>query len=241
MITFSKKSIDQLINDETGGKDYYNKFLAAPSWPTGASGVTVGMGYDLGYNTREQIREDWEGKVNGNILNYMLNVAGIKGANAGGKVTQAVKGFKISWELAYEVFTTDTLPRFAKELVRAYPNTVNLTPDASGALLSLVFNRGTSTEGSKRREMKELKPLIDMITPSSILTEASTVLRYKSIADKVREMKRLWDGKDDKTLLSTLSEKRMTALLTRREREAVLIENSIHKYEASELVTLELL
>jgi hypothetical protein len=80
-----------------------------------------------------------------------------------------------------------------------------------------------------------------MITPSSILTEASTVLRYKSIADKVREMKRLWDGKDDKTLLSTLSEKRMTALLTRREREAVLIENSIHKYEASELVTLELL
>ena len=42
-----------------GGQRYYERFLARPTWPGFASGVTVGVGYDCGYNSAEVILQDW--------------------------------------------------------------------------------------------------------------------------------------------------------------------------------------
>jgi hypothetical protein len=46
-----------IVKFESGDRPYYEKFLKRPSWPGGASGVTIGFGYDLGYE--KTFREDW--------------------------------------------------------------------------------------------------------------------------------------------------------------------------------------
>lgn len=216
MLTISNKAIEAIIAAEISSEAYYNKFLAAPSWPTGQSGVTVGIGYDLGYNTKSQIRADWQGLVNANILAYMLSVAGLTGLTAKSKVTANVKGFKIPLDIAKKVFIEKTLPRYISDTLRAYPDANQLTPNAFGALVMLVFNRGSSfgTMGkpswNSRKEMRELAPLI-------------TAKNYPAIAAKIREMKRLWDGLDDATGKRNESETRITALLLRRDVESNLI------------------
>lgn len=45
-----------VIGFEVTGQAYYEKHEARPTWPQGASGVTIGIGYDLGYNTPENVR-----------------------------------------------------------------------------------------------------------------------------------------------------------------------------------------
>jgi len=216
MLTISNKAIEAIIAAEISSEAYYNKFLAAPSWPTGQSGVTIGIGYDLGYNTKQQISNDWKGLVSEPFLTYMQSVAGLKGLAAKSKTT---KLFKVPLDIARKVFTEKTLPRYCKDTLTAYPTADQLTPNAFGALVMLVFNRGSSfgTMGkpswNSRKEMRELAPLI-------------TAKNYPAIAAKIREMKRLWDGLDDATGKRNESETRITALLLRRDVEADLIINT---------------
>ena len=216
MLTISNNSIEKIIDAEISSEAYYNKFLAAPSWPTGQSGVTVGIGYDLGYNTKPQISNDWKGLVSEPFLTYMQSVAGLKGLAAKSKTT---KLFKVPLDVARKVFTEKTLPRFISDTLIAYPDANQLTPNAFGALVMLVFNRGNSfgTMGkpswNSRKEMRELAPLI-------------TAKNYPAIAAKIREMKRLWDGLDDVNLKRSESEQRISALLLRRDVEADLIINT---------------
>ena len=75
-------------------------------------------------------------------------------------------------------------------------------PDAYGAIISLVFNRGTSLKGDSRKEMVSIKNLI-------------AKKDYKKIAKEFRNMKRIWIGKN------------LDGLLDRREAEAKLIETCI--------------
>lgn len=176
----------------------------APSWPGGASGVTYGHGYDLGYNTKEQIQRDWAAYVNGNVLAFMLSCSGIQGLSAKAKITATTKTLRITPQAAKAVFEQSTLPRFEKLAMNTYPGLMHLPDDAIGAIVSLVFNRGASfgIEGQKswdsRREMRELAPLIQ---------EGD----LQGIADKIKEMTRLWEGKN------------LDGLITRRKREAELV------------------
>ena len=55
----SKEAYDLIVQYECGGQVYYTSRLSNPTWPGGASGVTIGIGYDLGYNAVDQIRKDW--------------------------------------------------------------------------------------------------------------------------------------------------------------------------------------
>lgn len=58
-LVLSDRAVDMIIRYETGGKAYYVKKLVRPTWPGGDSGVTIGIGYDLGYYSAAQIRSDW--------------------------------------------------------------------------------------------------------------------------------------------------------------------------------------
>ena len=55
----SQDADNLIILEETGGRTYYEHFERHPEWPGGASGVTVGCGFDLGYSTAEEIGEAW--------------------------------------------------------------------------------------------------------------------------------------------------------------------------------------
>lgn len=192
----SQKALDLIVDAEG--------CHLSPAWPGGASGVTYGYGYDLGYNDKDQITKDWGSYVNGNVLSFMLSCSGLKGEAAKRMIGPVTRTLRISQQAAENVFRDKTLPRFKKLALDTYPGLEKLPEDTIGAITSLVFNRGTSfgKEGQpswdSRKEMRELAPLIE---------EGN----LPAIADKVREMTRLWEGKG------------LDGLITRRNNEANLI------------------
>jgi len=196
----SKPALDLILDSE--GCDL------KPSWPGGASGITYGRGYDLGYNTKEQIKRDWSAHVNGNVLAFMLSCSGVKGEPAKRLITPTTRVLTITKAAADKVFEEATLPRFEKLAMNTYPGLMRLPEDTIGAVVSLVFNRGAAmgVEGQpswdSRREMRELRAAIE-------------VQDLQGAADAIRRMKRIWVGKG------------LDGLITRRENEAQLIEASI--------------
>jgi hypothetical protein len=198
----SKKTYDLIIKHETGGESYYNKALQRPTYPGGQSGVTIGIGYDLGYNTAESFARDWKNKLDAKVFARLHGCLGLKGKAASAKISE-LKNISISWESAVEVFNERTLPRFIKLTKTSFPSSDKLNPDAFGALVSIVFNRGGSTKGPSRVEMKNIK---EAIASKPINSEL-----YKYIADQIVSMKRLWTGKG------------LDGLLRRRDEEAAII------------------
>jgi hypothetical protein len=196
--SLSPKAFLLILKYEVGGGiNYYNKCLKHPCYPGGQSGVTIGIGYDLGYNTSAQFAEDWKNVLDAGSYTRLSQHLGKKSLNAKASIA-SVKDIEVPWDAAETVFKKNTLPRFIEETKRAFPNSENLHPDAFGALVSLVFNRGASVAGISRIEMLNIRNLI-----------ASK--DYKAIANEIKKMKRWWIGKN------------LDGLLTRRDEEAALI------------------
>jgi hypothetical protein len=204
----SKKSLDLILEFEVGGgENYYNKFLKNPTWPEGQSGVTIGVGYDLGYVNKAEFSEDWK-DLPKEIFDRLYKVVGIKGYNAKNLI-RGLKDICIPWDLALKVFNNKTVTKFWNLTKETFPNFDNLPEDAKGGLVSLVFNRGNALEGDRRREMK-------LIRDGMAITTTYDQKALSFIANQIRNMKRIWIGGS--------IEKGMTR---RRDAEANLIENSL--------------
>jgi len=204
----SKKSLDLILEFEVGGgENYYNKFLKNPTWPEGQSGVTIGIGYDLGYVNKAEFSEDWK-DLPKEIFERLYKVVGIKGYNAKNLI-RALKDIIIPWDLALKVFNNKTVTKFYNLTKQTFPNFDNLPEDAKGGLVSLVFNRGNALEGDRRREMKLIRDGMKLVS-----TYDQKALTF--IANQIRNMKRIWIGGS--------IEKGMSR---RRDAEAKIIEESL--------------
>ena len=204
----SKKSLDLILEFEVGGgENYYNKFLKNPAWPEGQSGVTIGVGYDLGYVNKTEFSEDWK-DLPKDIFDRLYKVVGIKGYNAKNLI-RGLKDISIPWDLSLKVFNNKTVTKFYNLTRQTFPNFDNLPEDAKGGLVSLVFNRGAALEGDRRREMKLIRDGMKLV--SNYDQKALTF-----IANQIRSMKRIWIGGS--------IEKGMSR---RRDAEAKLIEDSL--------------
>ena len=204
----SKKSLDLILEFEVGGgENYYNKFLKNPAWPEGQSGVTIGVGYDLGYVNKAEFSEDWK-DLPKETFDRLYKVVGIKGYNAKNLI-RGLKDITIPWDLALKVFNNKTVTKFYNLTRQTFPNFNNLPEDAKGGLVSLVFNRGAALEGDRRREMKLIRDGMKLV--SNYDQKALTF-----IANQIRNMKRIWIGGS--------IEKGMSR---RRDAEAKLIEDSL--------------
>lgn len=198
----SKTSFDLIIYYEVGGESAYNSRYSKPVWPGGASGVTIGIGYDIGYNTPDSVKADWSGIISDADISRLSACAGIKGSAARNKVLD-VNDITIPWEAAKAVFIKKTLPRFKSECIRAFPGSDKLHPDAFGALVSLVFNRGASTSGKNREEMARIR--------AALTGQTKVTNIYDYVADQIIAMKRIWANTN------------LTGLLKRRDKEAELV------------------
>ena len=204
----SKKSLDLILEFEVGGgENYYNKFLKNPTWPGEQSGVTIGIGYDLGYVNKAEFSEDWK-DLPKEIFDRLYKVVGIKGYNAKNLI-RGLKDINIPWDISLKVFNNKTVTKFYNLTRQTFPNFDNLPEDAKGGLVSLVFNRGAALEGDRRREMKLIRDGMKLV--SSYDQKALTF-----IANQIRNMKRIWAGGS--------IEKGMNR---RRDAEAKLIEDSL--------------
>ena len=205
----SKKSLDLILEFEVGGgENYYNKFLKNPAWPEGQSGVTIGVGYDLGYVNKAEFSEDWK-DLPKEIFDRLYKVVGIKGYNAKNLI-RGLKDITIPWELALKVFNNKTVTKFYNLTRQTFSNFDNLPEDAKGGLVSLVFNRGAALEGDRRREMKLIRDGMKLV---SVYDQKALTF----IANQIRNMKRIWIGGS--------IEKGMSR---RRDAEAKLIEESLN-------------
>lgn len=177
----NEASMKLILDFEVGGGEaYYNRLLRSPIWPKGASGVTIGVGYDLGYNTAETIRRDWSPHLSAQTVDRLVTVAGKTGTSARDAL-DSVRDIVIPWAPAFAVYRDVTIPKFWAMTRRAFPGVHELHPNAQGALLSLIFNRGADMSGPRRTEMRAIRGLV----PAK---------DYSGIAQQIRLMKRLWVG-----------------------------------------------
>ena len=199
----SEKTFELLLEYEVGGgKEFYEKKLSKFTWPGGSSGPTIGIGIDTAYYTPAEIAS---------IFNFLpveqvklIQKAPGQFGPLGKRYTAELRkaGITVTWDQAVEIFNTLTWPKFSRAAEIAFPDLDKFLDDAYGAIVSLVFNRGTSMKGETRKEMRMIRALV----PEQ---------NYKQIAFQIRSMKRLWEGKD------------LDGLIKRREAEAQLIESVI--------------
>jgi hypothetical protein len=188
-LVLSPDGPDWIVDFETGGREYYGQRLDHPTWPEGDSGVTIGVGYDLGYNTKADIRRDWAQHLPGNAILALEAVAGIKGARAEA-AAERLAWINIPWKSALAVFHAETLPRFSALAAKTFPGMHKLPPAAQDALLSIVFNRGSSMRGARRTEMRAIRQLVQDYQSAATRREEQNILHQ--IAANIRLMKRLW-------------------------------------------------
>lgn len=183
-----------------GGASYYNRFLSRPTVPGVDSGVTIGIGYDLGYVTAPQFARDWSAFLDGADMAQLSRACGLVRGPARAALNE-LKNICVPWSAAQSVFNRCTLPRFEAITRQTFPGAEKLPPPVYGALVSLVFNRGGLLTGPRRAEMRRIR---DHVHRQDI----------PAIARELRAMKRLWPKKT------------APGLVARREAEAQLVQSA---------------
>lgn len=205
-ISYSIFGLNKIIGWETGGKAYYNKYLQTPSWPGGDSGVTVAVGIDIGYLTKDRVAEIFS-FLPASQVTELQSACGYKGTKAKAQLGPKMAQIHIAYEDAVRVFQKYSVPEYTKQLLSIYPTAPQLNPDTAAMLLSLVYNRGTSLKGASRVDMADI----------AHITETIEAEDYPEIANEIEDMKRLWVGKG------------LDGLVQRREEEADIVRNSVNK------------
>ena len=195
----SPKTLELLLKYEVGGgKAYYDKYLSKFTWPGGASGPTIAIGVDCGYYTESELTQIFS-FLSGDPLKLVQGASGKK-SQSGKEYTVKLReaGIVVEWDKALDIFNKLTWPKFTRLAEKTFPGLDKLHPDAYGAIVSLVFNRGTLLKGDSRKEMANIRDLV----PKQ---------NYNKIAQQFVDMKRIWIGKG------------LDGLLERRDAEAALV------------------
>ncbi|MBP5057248.1 hypothetical protein [Pseudomonas chlororaphis] len=192
-----------IVTCEVTSEANYRSQLESPIWPGGESGVTIGIGYDLGYATASSFRSDWGSLLPKKSVDRLAKCCELTGKLAE-KHVKELRGHKVGWPESNSQF--DAYLRYVVgQTEDTFQNCADLPPDSFGALVSLIYNRGASLSRrtERRREMREIYDLM-------------LKRDFAAIPAKIREMKRLW--KDDP---------QARGLLARRELEALLFEQGL--------------
>lgn len=168
-------------------------------WPGDQSGITIGRGYDLAHE--KFLERDWAQYLSAAQLTRLKTALG-KSGSAARAIAPQFADIKISRLAADAVFMERTLPQEIETTRRAFPGYDDLPPLCAGALVSLVFNRGASVAGDRRREMLNVREFIK-------------AGRLDKVPAEFRSMKRLWAGQG------------LNGLLKRREAEAKMWERGL--------------
>lgn len=197
----STAAFNLIVEQEVSSAATYTRKYSHFEWPGGASGPTVGVGYDCGYVTKDECKSDWVGIIPDNMIGMLLTAVGLKDGAAHDFVLINGKSVTITWDQAERQFRERELTKWEARLDHALPNTGLLAPDSYGALVSLVYNRGLggfNATDDRYAEMRGIKA-------------AMQSKDFAKIPALIRSMKRLWNN----------------GLVSRREQEALLFERGL--------------
>ena len=146
-----------IINEETGGQVFYERTEVHPDWPGGASGVTIGDGYDCGYSDAATIRRDWGPHLPAAMVEQLASVAGIHGSPAQSHARE-LHAVTVPWDAALAVFRNIDMPKWAADTGHRLRNCTKLPADCFGVLVSIAFNRGSAwgAPGDRYAEMRAI-------------------------------------------------------------------------------------
>jgi uncharacterized protein (TIGR02594 family) len=197
----SDRAFNLIVEFEVTSKQVYEKKYRHPEWPGESSGVTIGIGYDVGYATKKRLREDWRDVIASEMIAALEQAVGVRGTPAKPLAQQLGAAVDVSWDAAIKVHRNCVIPRWIGIVEEALENTEKLSPNRLGALVSLTYNRGPSFSrtGDRFREMNAIK-------------EHMANADFVQIPQELRSMKRLWPNS--------------RGLRERREREAALFESA---------------
>lgn len=169
-----------IVNEEVGGRKYYDRHVALPHFPGEASGVTIGVGYDLRFQGPADFEADWAETLTPAQMAALRPHLGKKGSR---DACRALSHLRIPFPAAWRVFVKRALPRAIEQTERCFGQLDALPPLCRGALVSLVYNRGTDLSGESRREMRAIKQHL-------------AAGRRDAVAGEIESMKRLWPKSD---------------------------------------------
>jgi len=202
-----QEAINLTIECEVSSRSYYEKRLRRPEWPGGASGVTVAIGYDLGYASLAKFHGDWDGMRPTQMLRAMEGCLGVRGNPARALLPSVRGSIDVPWDIAIDIFMRRDVPEWEQRVLDTLPGAATLHPLCRGALFSLAYNRGTSwaipagrDASGRYREMRQIKGAIADGRP-------------EDVPALIRSMKRLWP--------------KVAGLRSRREAEARLFERGL--------------
>ena len=207
----SARARSLIISSEVSNRRVYEqKGYDRPTWPGGKSGVTIGFGYDLGQASTDDFRADWQGYLSEDDIASLVRACGKK-ASAAAAMVGSFAHISVEWDVGRNQFSSKLLPYFTRETEFAFKNSVLLSPDSFGALLDLVYNRGSASyynprtmdsdhPDDPRREIRNIK-------------SAMASKSFDVIPNELRSMKRLWSNSPN-----------LRGVVDRREAEAKLFE-----------------
>jgi GH24 family phage-related lysozyme (muramidase) len=195
----SERALALIIYFEVTDQQMYERKYTHLTWAGGASGVTIGIGFDVGQSSSSELRNDWRGAIPDQMIALLERAVGVTGPDAQVFAERFSDQVEVPWTAANTVFRSKTVTFWSAILERALPNTHDLSPDCYGALLSLTYNRGASYSkpGDRFREMRAIH---------ACMTSCS----FGDIPAQILAMQRLWPAK--------------SGLYERRAREADLFE-----------------
>jgi hypothetical protein len=200
----SQAAIDLIVDEEVSGRAAYEKRYRHPEWPGGHSGITFGIGYDIGQDKPEaaqaKLWADWKGRIPDDMIRSLEPCCGVSGEAAHALLAAVRPKVDIPFDVAMAEFSARDLPEFEGKVARSLANTDKLARDGFGALTSIAYNRGASfgLEGDRFREMRAIR-------------DHMAAQQFDRIPAEIRSMKRLWSN----------------GLVGRREREALLFERGL--------------
>lgn len=198
-----------ILAHEVSSRRVYESRLRNPILPGAASGVTIGIGYDLGYKSLAEFRAHW-GDLLDEADKRQLELCIGKTRDAAAAILPQVQHIMIPYETAIQVFERFSLPKVFGQLNRHLPDAVidTLPSSCLAALMSLTFNRGASYQrsGDRFREMRGIR---------TALLRGSA----EEVPALIRSMKRLWEGMPN-----------VRGLLRRRDEEADLFESGLSEH-----------
>lgn len=149
------RAVDLIIRWEVTSEKRYTKALQWPIWPGGISGVTWGIGYDGGHQTRQTIARDWAGHAG---LQRLLRTSGVVGTPAA-PLARGMRDVLTPFGYGRQVFVDASLPVYLASTRRAYgAGGFDLLPStAQGALTSNTYNRGPAMVGERNREKRVIR------------------------------------------------------------------------------------
>jgi hypothetical protein len=190
-----------ICREEVRSREFYEAKACRPVRPGFSSGVTIGVGYDLGYQFN--FEKDWSGVLTPAQIAALRLWVGKSGPAVDVAIPQ-LANVVIPWRASWTVFIKKTLPETIKQTRTAFMRPKKMSALSFGALVSLVYNRGVSMEDPKndpgrRQEMRDIR-------------DALAAGDLASVPAALRSMKRLWPG---------------TAIAERREGEAKIFEEGL--------------